>query len=209
MNDPVIGSAGAAATSRPLSRWRRSVLMSGALLSGIIVGAGGLALAATAPYGQARQGHRLERMQHVVLSALDAVGATTAQEAKIHDIIATTFADQGQDGQARRALHQQMIELLRAPTVDRAAVERVRADEVATFDAKSKTMVTALLDAADQLTPEQRGKLADRAEGMMQRHAMGGLWGGQRGGWMNGHRHPPAGGEPGPGDGPDDGPTKG
>ena len=31
-------------------------------------------------------------VQHVVLVALDSVGATTAQEARVHDIIATTLA---------------------------------------------------------------------------------------------------------------------
>ncbi len=182
-------------TARP---WLLAVC---ALIGGAVGGTGGFALAAGPWGGGWHRGFNLERAQAMVLRALDGVGASTAQEAKVHDILATTFATVGQDGDDRRAAGKQMLDLLRAPTVDRAAVERLRADQVAILDARSKTIVAALLDAADQLTPAQRGQLADRVAAMMQhrREMM------DRGG------PPPRDGGPGetrPGE-PDGGPGKG
>ena len=58
------------------------------------------------------------------------------------------------------ALRKQALDLLAAPTIDRAAVERLRVDAVAMFDAKSKAVVAGMLDIADQLTPAQRAQLA-------------------------------------------------
>lgn len=64
-------------------------------------------------------------------------------------------------------LHQKMqearkrgVELLRQPTVDRAAVEAFRTEQMASADAASKRLAQALTEAAEVLTPEQRGKLA-------------------------------------------------
>ncbi len=183
--------------------WRRSLFIVGLLAGGMATGAAGLAIAATAPghFGWSH-GPRLAIVQHVVLSALDSVGATAAQEARVHDIIATTVTQMGDEADEHAALRKQVIELLRAPTVDRAAIEKLRADQVAKVDAMSKTIVGSLLEAADQLTPEQRVKLADRAEEMMQHGPMGGRWGGPG----DASRHPFMNGEHGSDDGPDFGP---
>ena len=188
------------------SGWRRAVLMSATLGAGIALGAGGLAVAAGAPGAIGwHHGFRLERIQHVVSRALDAVGATTAQEAKVHDIIAINFADMGGRPEDREALRKQALDLLRAPVVDRPAVEKLRAQQVAKFDERSKQMVGAVLDAADQLTPDQRAKLADLVGDMAQRGPMG-RWGGPGGG--RGMERPDRGGGDRPGRGPDDGSDK-
>jgi Spy/CpxP family protein refolding chaperone len=42
------------------------------------------------------------------------------------------------------------------PTVDRMALERLRAEKMQYADAVSKRLVTAVADAAEVLTPEQR-----------------------------------------------------
>ena len=104
------------------------------------------------------------------------VGATTAQEDKIHDIVAATFTELDKDGDGRDALRKQVLDLMRAPTLDRAAIEKLRAENVAAFDAKSKAIVAAVVDAAGQLTPAQRVKLAQNAEDRMAHP----WWGGQR-----------------------------
>jgi Spy/CpxP family protein refolding chaperone len=78
-------------------------------------------------------------------------------------------------------------ELLIQPTVDRAALEKLRADQIATHDTVSKQLVQAVADAADLLSPEQRRKIADML-------ASGGAgWGIDRGpgrwGWGGFWRH--------------------
>ncbi len=196
---------------------RRGILLGGALLSGIVVGAGGLAVAASSPAMMHawHHGPGLGRVQFVVARALDSVGATSAQESKIHDIVAATMTQMDHDPAAREALRMQAIALLKAPTIDRAAVEALRAQQVAKFDAMSKTVVAAALDAADQLTPAQRADLADRAEAMMQRHDMdGGRGPGGHGHWMDEHGpmrdgHGPMHDGQGPDDGADGAPDKG
>lgn len=195
--------------------WWRPTVLGGVLLGGMIVGAGGFALAqgAPGPFGW-HHGPHLERIQQHILHALDGVGATTAQETKIHDIVAAAFADMDHDQADMGTMRQQVAALLRAPTIDRAAVEKLRAEQVARFDAKSKAVVGAVLDSAEQLTPDQRMKLVERAEAMMQHGPMGGRWErGRDGGWMDGHRPHPMDGDQGPdngpGRGPDDGPDKG
>ena len=124
--------------------------------------------------------------------ALDSVGASAEQENKVHDIVAAKFAEIAPNPDEHAALRKHALELLSAPTIDRAEVEKVRAEAVAAFDAKSKAVVGGLIDIADQLTPDQRAKLAARIEAMPQHGPMMGPWGGWRhGGPMSG---PPDGG---------------
>jgi len=67
-------------------------------------------------------------------------------------------------------------DLLTQQTIDRAAIEKFRADQIAVHDATSKRLVQAVADAAEILTPEQRRKLSN----MMP--PRGGPWGGGWGG---------------------------
>jgi Spy/CpxP family protein refolding chaperone len=188
--------------------WKRFLVMGGVLTGAVAFGAG-LALAAGPQAFGWRHGPQIERVQQIALHVLDSVGATSAQEAKIHDIIAATFAEVAPDPKDREAMRKQVLDLLRAPTVDRLAVEKLRADQVAKIDATSKKLVAAVLDIADQLTPEQRAKLADRADAMAQQGPMGGPWGGPHGGPMGGPWHGPRfdGRGPGDADGPGNGPN--
>ena len=74
---------------------------------------------------------RLAFVQRMVEHALDGVGASSEQEAKIHDIVAARFAELGPDPEARSAMRKQALDLLGQPTIDRAAVEKMRLDAVA------------------------------------------------------------------------------
>ena len=179
---------------------RFSVMVACALVGGGIGGTGGFALAAAAPWHGGWPGQRLEHLQHMVRAALDSVGATSVQEDKVHDIVASAAVSMSDDHGEHDAMRAQVMALLRAPTVDRAAAEKLRSDAVARFDAKSKTLVGAVLDAADQLNAEQRAKLADRLESMMERRRA-----------MEHHPgSPPEGmGHHGPDEGPDGGPDSG
>ena len=131
------------------------------LIGSVVLCAGGLALAAAdwGPPG-GRHGPALARIQYFARAALDSVGATSAQEAKVHDIIAANFANVGPDAKVR----EQALALLRAPTIDPAAAEKVRVEIVANFDARSKAIEATVLEIAAELTPEQRVKLVDRFE---------------------------------------------
>jgi Spy/CpxP family protein refolding chaperone len=183
--------------------WRRSALIVGVLVGGVALGAGGLAVAATMQgYPGWHHGPRLDFVQQFVRGQLDSVGATTAQETKVHDIIAAAFSDMAQNPGQLETLRKQALDLLRAPTVDRAAAEKLRADQIAALDAHSKKMVGALLDAADQLTPEQRAKLVERVEAMAQH----GPWGGPHGRPMGGPGTFPMNGGHGPDAMPNHGP---
>ena len=181
------------------SPWPRAVAFVGILACGVALGVGGAAAVAAGMDHMAwRQGARLTFVQHAVTRALDSVGASSAQEAKVHDIIAAKFAEIAPKPDDHEALRKQALDLLAAPTIDRAAVERLRVDAVSLFDAKSKAVVGGLLDVADQLTPAQRAQLAAEVADMARHGPMMGRWGGP-------HDRPFG----GPADGaPDTGPDK-
>jgi Spy/CpxP family protein refolding chaperone len=67
----------------------------------------------------------------------------------------------------RGTMHQtgdEIRALLMAPVIDRAALEKIRADKIAQADELSKTVTNAVADAAEVLTPEQRKTVAERIE---------------------------------------------
>ena len=177
--------------------WPRAFAYAGFLAGGVALGAlgaGGLAVAAGMDHFGWRHGPRLAFVQGVVTRALDSIGASSAQEARIHDIVAAKFSEIAPDPKQHEAMRKQALEVLAAPTIDRAAVEKLRVDAVTNFDAKSKVIVGAALDVADQLTPDQRSELAARIGEMAQRGPMG-PWGGWRHGPMDdGPIGPPDGG---------------
>ena len=59
------------------------------------------------------------------------------------------------------AARQQARDLLTQTTIDRAAIEKLRAEQIAAMDSVSKRIAQAIGDAAEVLTPEQRRKLGD------------------------------------------------
>jgi Spy/CpxP family protein refolding chaperone len=60
-----------------------------------------------------------------------------------------------------RDTHEAVAEIIAAPTIDRAAAEKLRSERIAAIDAASRKMTTALVEAAEVLTPEQRAKLVE------------------------------------------------
>ena len=183
----------------PRTHWRRPLALAGLLVGVVALGAGAYAATGATDMGW-RESMRLAFVQHAISHALDGVGASAEQEAKIHDIVAAKFAELGPIPEERAAMRKAALDLLAAPTIDRAAVEKMRLDVVAKFDARSKTVAAGLLDIADQLTPEQRTKLAAEVEAMAERGPGEGPWGGwgHWGHWGHGMRGPD--GDP---DGPD------
>ncbi len=72
-----------------------------------------------------------------------------------------------------RALAADGVDLMLNGFGDPAAVETLRADIVAKFDAKSKAIVGGVLDIADQLTPAQRTALTAEIQAMAEHGPMG------------------------------------
>ncbi len=104
---------------------------------------------------------------------LDAVGASADQKARVHEILGRSHDEARAQHDSARALRQQMMALLAAPQVDAAAAENLRQQLLARHDAASRRHLQAMLDVSAVLTPEQRQKLAERAQTrreMMERH---------------------------------------
>ncbi|MEH3144683.1 MAG: periplasmic heavy metal sensor [Methylobacterium frigidaeris] len=184
---------------QPAPARRRSTLRRVLLATGLLIGGGaGVAYAMAGPFGggfgpglgHRDPAHRLERMQAMARRALDGVGATSDQENKVHDIIATAFAAMQKEAKTDDDTRKRLVELLKAPSVDRAAIESLRGEMVRSLDARSKIVAGALAEAAGQLNAEQRTQLADRMAAMMER---------RHGGWR---RHDDGPGRPdrGPGE---------
>ena len=67
--------------------------------------------------------------------------------------------------EAHSAAFRQFHEAMTAPSIDRARLESLRAEQIKSFDETSKRLVTAISDAAEVLTPEQRAALAKTDRG--------------------------------------------
>jgi protein CpxP len=103
-----------------------------------------------------------KRIDRRVDRVLDRVDATSEQRDKVGGIVKGAFNDLTALGIKPWETREKAIALLRADTVDPAAFEAMRAEQISMADAASKRVVQALTEAAQVLTPEQRRELADR-----------------------------------------------
>jgi len=90
------------------------------------------------------------------------VDATDAQRLQLAPIVKSAARDllpvRTKIHEARR----QAVQLLSQDTVDRAALEALRAEQLQLIEQASRRLTQALADVADVLTPEQRQSLAAR-----------------------------------------------
>jgi protein CpxP len=104
---------------------------------------------------------RMDRMAERVVRW---VGGTADQKERIAVIGKAAAKDlrelRGQSGD----LHRRAMDLLKAQSIDRAAIEDLRSRQMAVADAVSRRTAAALADTAEVLTPEQRVKLAERMQ---------------------------------------------
>ena len=96
------------------------------------------------------------------------VGGTPEQKDKLLAISKATIADMKPLREQHIQARQRAMALLAAPTVDRAALEQLRAQEVQWADAMSKRMTQSMADSAEVLKPEQRAKLAEMMKKRME-----------------------------------------
>ena len=95
---------------------------------------------------------------------------TPEQKAKVSAIAKAALTDLRPLHVQMHAAHAQAVALLEQPTIDRSALEQLRAAQIGQLDAASKRIMVAIEDAADVLTPEQRVKLSEQLKkyhGMM------------------------------------------
>ncbi|WP_129608152.1 Spy/CpxP family protein refolding chaperone, partial [Rhodoplanes serenus] len=110
-------------------------------------------------FDPAQAEQRADRMVRHLAVELD---ASTEQQEKLRTIVRAAVKDVLPVREKMRAARGQARDLLLAQTVDRAGIEKLRAEQMALADATSKRVAQALGDAAEVLTPEQRRKLEDR-----------------------------------------------
>jgi len=110
------------------------------------------------PPSPAQIDDRIDRMTKHMAIELD---ATADQQAKVAAIVKAAVADLRPLHEQAHATRAQAVTLLTAPTIDRSAIERLRAEQIGLAETASKRIAQALADAADVLSPEQRRKVAD------------------------------------------------
>lgn len=122
-------------------------------------GAGLVQLAAGGPIDPSVAEARAERMaRHFGVE----VDASREQQEKISTIVKAAAKDLLPLRDKVQAARRDAIDLLGAATIDKAAVERIRTEQMGSADAATRRLSQAVLDIADVLSPEQRKKLADR-----------------------------------------------
>jgi protein CpxP len=168
MTDPTGSSS---SDSKPRRPWRRVVLA--ALAGSIAAGIGATTFAhggwhhgwhGRGWHGEMDPQAMQRRAEAMVKWWLADIDASEAQQRKIADLVAATLSDLRPLRQQHFEARKQAIEILSKPEVDRAALEAIRAQEVALAEQLSRRITQSLADAAEVLTPEQRAKLAERIQ---------------------------------------------
>ncbi len=112
----------------------------------------------------------IERIvKHVAIE----IDATEDQQKKITALVTAVAKDLKPVRDEMRAAGKEIHNLLVADTIDRTALEKLRAERLAEADRISKNLVGAVADVAEVLTPEQRMVLDKRIQ---QFRSMRGRW---------------------------------
>ena len=111
------------------------------------------------PVDPATIGKHIERMmKHMAVE----VDATPEQTAKLVAIAQAAVKDLLPLRDKMATDHKQAVELFSAATIDRTAIEKLRADHIGLADTASKRIAQAIADAADVLSADQRRTLVER-----------------------------------------------
>jgi len=150
----------------PARRWVKPTLIAAGVL--VVLG-GAFGIARAAGIGPAcLHGHHgamaRDFVEYRVGKALKQVGASDAQQQQIMAILDAQFAQHQGMAAMHKQIHEQLVAALTGPTVDRAAIEAVRANAISRIDKGSKDFAQALGDMAEVLTPAQRAQLATLAQ---------------------------------------------
>lgn len=112
-------------------------------------------------YSDAEIEDRIERIvKHVAIE----IDATPEQQEKVIALVAATAKDLKPVHARMRAAGKEIHKLLTATTVDRAALEKLRAARLADAEKVSKDLIDTVADVADLLSVEQRKVLEERIQ---------------------------------------------
>ncbi len=147
----------------------RRTWLGAAVLAALGLGAAGVSATAPGWLGHAHHGFGHHRggphawgeqdIRFFVGWTLREVDASDEQVARVTEIATAATADLRGLHEAHRGRREAFTTALVAG--DRAALEQLRGQELAAAETASQRLVTALADAAEVLTPEQRARLAE------------------------------------------------
>ena len=116
---------------------------------------------AAGPLDPAAVDEHLERMLKHLYVEID---ATDEQKQRLAPIVKQAAEDLLPLREKMQAARKQAIELLTRDTIDRGAIEALRAEQLQLAEQASRRIAQSLADAAEVLTPAQRKELAARME---------------------------------------------
>jgi Spy/CpxP family protein refolding chaperone len=163
--------------NKPKSRWRRVALVT--LLGGLLIGAGAKIFAHARPaflggghcgFGAADPETAAGRADAMVRVLLSTVDASDEQRAKIADVVKAAMNDLRPLRDKHAEAHKAGAELLSQPSIDRTALESLRAEQMQLAETASRRIAQAMADAVEVLTPEQRAALIERMQQMRSAH---------------------------------------
>ena len=106
----------------------------------------------------------LEHAQYAVDRFMSEVEATDEQRQEARVLVEDTLTVLGTMRFDRESVRSQVMDLLSAETIDREAVEELRAEKLAEADRASRVLTDAIVELAKILTPEQRARLPEMAQ---------------------------------------------
>ncbi len=110
------------------------------------------------------------RIERMVKHAAIEIDATHEQQEKIIVLATAVAKDLKPVHDRMRATGKELHALLLADTIDRAALEQLRAERLADAERISRNLVSALADVAEVLSPEQRKLLDERIKQFRSMH---------------------------------------
>jgi len=144
---------------------RRRVTIAAIAASIVAVAIGTMAFAHSAAghHGPMAGRSTEDHLEHVQ-AMLTKIGASDAQKTQIEGILKGALDDMKALHEGHSATFAQFHELISAPSIDRARLEALRAEQIKKLDEATKRLVSAITDAAEVLSPDQRAALAKEIE---------------------------------------------
>jgi Spy/CpxP family protein refolding chaperone len=114
------------------------------------------------PHGSLTPGQVEQKIDRLTTWVMDDLDGTPEQRQKAAEVAKAATRDLAPIHEELLANHEKVVAVLTAPTIDRAALEALRARQMALAETASKRITRAVADLGDALTPDQRVELVER-----------------------------------------------